>query len=213
MPFFPPTFSWNCCYRQHQDVKGLLDGQKWWIKIHPRTEKVCLTLGIDSQQVRGGEWWHRSAAITDSYSRDSNTFRGQRRPGVFWRLHGKPGTKSRVWHLLWWNCQWLQTPLTCNSKDNLHELKTCPQESCLAALCSYCWRSMTLTGQIFCFVLSGLDWFFVHCWDQINYFPLQPSDQSNSNGAESRNSDKRRDNVFFTVIFALSMIKKEWRLK
>lgn len=122
----------------------------------------------------------------------------------------KLGTTSQVWH----HGKTARDfkPLM-KSHDNLHQLQTCAWEPCLAALCSYCFRSMALTGQIFCFVLPGSDCFFVHRWDQINYFPLQPSDWSNSNGAESRNSDKRRDNVFFTVIFVLRMIKKEWRLK
>lgn len=141
MSFFSSTISWNHFYRHHQDVKGLPDAQKLCIKTPPKTEEVCLALGLDSQQTsrdRGRAWRYRSTAIADPQSRDSNTLRDQKGPGVFWRLYGKLGTESRFWHVYWWNCQWLQIPLTHNSYNNLHQLKTCPQESCHAALCSYC---------------------------------------------------------------------------
>jgi len=63
-----PLLSWNHCYRQHQNVKGLPDAQKLRIKTPPKTEEVCLALGLDSQQTtqdRRRGWRHRSAAITD----------------------------------------------------------------------------------------------------------------------------------------------------
>lgn len=138
MPFFPlPPFLEIIATASTNMWKGLPETQKLYIKAPSKTE-VCFAHGLDSQQTsqaRGREWGAGEQRWL--IRRTDNAFRDQRAQEFYGSCMGNK-SEYGLWHLHWWNCQWPQTPVTHNSYNNLHQLKTCPQEPCLAAPCSYC---------------------------------------------------------------------------
>lgn len=130
---FSLPFAWTHCYIWHGKAKGHLMHTKCSLKHLQILKKFAVHLpGFPADKSgRGSAQRHGSTAIAGTRGEAVTTLRDRRGPGAFCRLYGELGTEPRAWHLHWWNCQWLQTPLTHNSHNNLQQLKTCPQESAL----------------------------------------------------------------------------------